>query len=75
MSDVLTALLLTTLAGLSTTIGALLAFVIRRPRRFFLPFSLGLSGGVMLYVSFVEMFPDAIEKVQRPDDHSRQSQL
>lgn len=61
MSDVMIALALSTLAGLSTVIGALLAFSIKRPRRLFLPIALGFSGGVMLYISFVEMFPQALE--------------
>jgi ZIP family zinc transporter len=60
MSDVMIALALSTLAGLSTVIGALLAFTIRRPRRLFLPVALGFSAGVMLYISFVEMFPEAL---------------
>lgn len=63
MSDAMFALLLTTLAGLSTGIGALLAFVIKKPRKFFLPFTLGFSGGVMLYISFVEMLPTALVSV------------
>ncbi len=57
------ALGLTLLAGLSTTIGGLLAFVIKRPRRFFLPLALGISGGVMLYISFVELFPHALGEI------------
>jgi ZIP family zinc transporter len=61
MDIVIWALLLSTFAGLSTVIGALLAFVIKKPRRYFLPFSLGLSGGVMLYVSFVELLPEGIK--------------
>ena len=61
MNIVIFALLLSTFAGLSTVIGALLAFVIKRPRRYFLPFALGLSGGVMLYVSFVELLPEGIK--------------
>jgi ZIP family zinc transporter len=63
MDIVIWALLLSTFAGLSTVIGALLAFVIKKPRRHFLPFSLGLSGGVMLYVSFMELFPEAVHGV------------
>ena len=63
MDIVIWALLLSTFAGLSTVIGALLAFVIKRPRRHFLPFALGLSGGVMLYVSFVELLPEGIKGV------------
>ena len=63
MSDVAIALLLTLLAGLSTTIGGLLAFVIKKPRRYFLPLALGISGGVMLYISFVELFPHALREI------------
>ncbi|MFO7618666.1 MAG: zinc transporter ZupT, partial [Thermoplasmata archaeon] len=63
MSDVAFAFLLTLLAGLSTTLGAALAFVIKNPGKYFLAFSLGFSGGVMLYISFVELFPHAVESV------------
>ncbi|MBA3046455.1 MAG: zinc transporter ZupT [Candidatus Thermoplasmatota archaeon] len=63
MDIVIMALLLSTFAGLSTVIGGLLAFVIKRPRRYFLPFSLGLSAGVMLYISFVELFPHALAEI------------
>lgn len=50
---------LVTAAGLSTSIGAALAFVM--PKRtgttnLFLAASLGSAAGVMLYVSFVEIF-------------------
>ncbi len=63
MDIVIWALLLSTFAGLSTVIGGLLAFVIKKPRRYFLPFSLGLSAGVMLYISFVELFPHALGEI------------
>jgi ZIP family zinc transporter len=63
MSDVALALGLTLLAGLSTTIGGVLAFFIKRPRRYFLPLALGVSGGVMLYISFVELFPHALREI------------
>jgi ZIP family zinc transporter len=57
------ALLLTTIAGLSTGIGSTIAYFIKKPKMSYLCFSLGLSAGVMLYVSFVELLPDAIETV------------
>ncbi|MDY0211169.1 MAG: zinc transporter ZupT [Acholeplasma sp.] len=50
------ALSLTILAGLSTGIGGLLAFHKKANSHTFLSFSLGFSAGVMLYVSFVEIF-------------------
>ncbi len=56
MSNIKVAILLTTLAGLSTGIGGLLAFFSKKTNKDFLSFTLGLSAGVMIYVSFVELF-------------------
>ncbi|MDR1121344.1 MAG: zinc transporter ZupT [Dysgonamonadaceae bacterium] len=61
VSTILTAFILTLLAGLSTGIGSLIAFVANRTNKRFLCFSLGLSAGVMIYVSFMEMMPTAKE--------------
>ena len=55
---------LTVFAGLSTGIGSLLAFYTKRDNPKFLSFSLGLSAGVMIYVSFVELFPHSIELLE-----------
>ena len=63
MDSVLTAFLLVSIAGLSTGIGSFIAYFIRKPKLGFLSFILGLSGGVMTYVSFVELLPQAIEAV------------
>ena len=49
-------LLLTTLAGLSTGIGGAIAFFAQRTNRGLLAGALGFSAGVMIYVSFVELF-------------------
>lgn len=57
----ITAFLLTLLAGLSTGIGSAIAFFSRRTNASFLCVSLGFSAGVMIYVSFVEMFPGSLE--------------
>lgn len=57
------ALGLTLLAGLSTGIGSAIAYFIRRPKIVYLSFSLGLSAGVMIYVSFVELLPNAINHI------------
>lgn len=54
------AFLLTLLAGLSTGIGSALAYFIKKPKMSYLSFSLGLSAGVMVYVSFVELLPQAL---------------
>ena len=56
---VIQAFLLTLFAGLSTGIGSLLAFNKRATSKTFLSFALGLSAGVMIYVSFVEIFVKA----------------
>jgi zinc transporter, ZIP family len=53
------ALLLTLLAGLSTGIGSLLALFAKKTNTRFLAVSLGFSAGVMIYVSFVEIFNKA----------------
>jgi len=57
------AFLLTLIAGLSTGIGSAIAYFIRKPRIVYLSFSLGLSAGVMIYVSFMELLPVALETV------------
>jgi len=57
------ALLLTVFAGLSTGIGSAIAYFIKTPRISYLSFSLGLSAGVMIYVSFMEMLPAASDAV------------
>ncbi|MGE4553074.1 MAG: zinc transporter ZupT [Desulfovibrionaceae bacterium] len=54
--NVAVALGLTLFAGLSTGIGSALAFFARTTNTRFLCVSLGFSAGVMLYVSFVEIF-------------------
>lgn len=70
-SNILYPLLLTLGAGLATGIGSAIAFLTRRTNKRLLSFSLGLSGGVMIYVSFVELFQQsqltlAAEWGQRP---------
>ena len=57
------ALLLTTLAGLSTGIGSLIAYFIKRPKYSYLAVMLGFSAGVMVYISFAELFKTAIDEV------------
>lgn len=52
---------LTLFAGLSTGIGSAIAFFARRTNTLFLSVSLGFSAGVMIYVSFVELFVDAVQ--------------
>lgn len=55
------AFMLTAIAGLSTGVGSAMAFFTRRTNTRFMAGSLGFSAGVMIYVSFVEMLPEARE--------------
>ncbi len=50
---------LTLFAGLSTGIGSALAFFTRKTNKKMLSIALGFSAGVMIYVSFVEIFVKA----------------
>ena len=54
-------LLLSFVAGLFTVMGSLVTFFIRDFKRSYLQFSLGLSSGVMIYVSFVELLASSIK--------------
>lgn len=58
---VLIAFGLTLFAGLSTGIGSAIAFFAKRTNTKFLSVALGFSAGVMIYVSFVEIFFKAKE--------------
>lgn len=55
------AFLLTLLAGLSTGIGSAIAIFAKRTDRNWLSVSMGFSAGVMLYVSFIDIFQKANE--------------
>ena len=61
--DVMLALLLTLVAGLSTGIGSAIAFFFKRPRMSYLAFALGFSAGVMVYVSFMELMPNSVKAI------------
>ncbi|MCI5208806.1 MAG: zinc transporter ZupT [Candidatus Electrothrix sp. ATG2] len=56
MNDVWIALGLTVFAGMATGIGSAIAFLAKRTNYRFLSIATGFSAGVMLYVSFVEIF-------------------
>jgi len=57
--NVLLAFGLTIFAGLSTGIGSLFILFVKKPNGKFLSIVLGFSAGVMIYVSFVEIFAEA----------------
>lgn len=64
------ALSLTALAGLSTGIGGLIVLFSKKLNTGFLSASLGFSAGVMIYVSFVELFP--IAKISLVEHYGKQ---
>lgn len=59
-NDIILAFCLTLIAGLSTGIGSLIALIAKRTNKRFLSASLGLSAGVMIYVSFMELMPESV---------------
>jgi len=63
MDQILKALIITTLAGLSTVIGSLLGLVTRKLSNRFFSFILGFTAGVMIGVSFLELLPSGIEEI------------
>jgi len=64
MNDVLFAFLLTLFAGLSTGVGGVIAIFAKRTNYKFLSLCLSFSAGVMIYISFVEIFDKAKEGMQ-----------
>jgi zinc transporter, ZIP family len=61
--NLLLAIVLTLLAGLSTGLGAMLIFLAKKPKNSHLSFALGLSAGVMVYISLVELLPEAQHQI------------
>lgn len=63
MENVFFAILLSSIAGLCTTIGSVIAFVMKKPGRGFLSFIMGFSAGVMILISFVELLQASIKSI------------
>lgn len=63
MNNVLIAFLMTLFAGLSTGIGSTLAFFTKKSNTKFLSLSLGFSAGVMIYISMIELFFTAKDRL------------
>ncbi|MFA7654054.1 MAG: zinc transporter ZupT [Candidatus Magasanikbacteria bacterium] len=58
-NNIILAFVLTILAGLSTVLGAFLIFWVKTTCTKFLSFGLGLSAGVMIYLSFFELLKES----------------
>jgi ZIP family zinc transporter len=61
MEPIFTALLLSAIAGLSTTIGSFVAFFLGKPSNKVISFIMGFSAGVMILLSFVELLQEGIQ--------------
>jgi ZIP family zinc transporter len=59
--NILQPIILSILAGLATGIGGLIVLILRRVEERFLGFLMGFAGGVMLTVSFLELFTEAVD--------------
>ena len=64
--EIWTAFGLTLFAGLATGVGSALAFFAKRTNTRFLSIATGFSAGVMLYVSFVEIFIKGLDALSVP---------
>jgi len=64
MGNVSVALAVTLLAGMATGIGSAIAFFAKRTNYRFLSVATGFSAGVMLYVSFVEIFAKGLAALE-----------
>jgi ZIP family zinc transporter len=62
-NNILFAFTLTLFSGLATGVGSTLAFLKKQVSPAFLSGALGFSAGVMIYVSFIEIFPKANESL------------
>jgi ZIP family zinc transporter len=60
---IILALLLATLAGLSTALGSFLGIFVRNPGPCFITLTLGFAAGVMMFISFLELLPAGIEAI------------
>lgn len=60
MEPIFAALLLSTIAGLSTSVGSIIALIMKKPSNKTISFIMGFSAGVMILVSFVELLQEGI---------------
>ncbi|MFX0083865.1 MAG: zinc transporter ZupT [Candidatus Hodarchaeota archaeon] len=61
MEPIFLALLLSMIAGISTTIGSFFAFFLGKPSNEVISFIMGFSAGVMILLSFVELLQEGIQ--------------
>ncbi|HEY4662113.1 MAG TPA: zinc transporter ZupT [Candidatus Humimicrobiaceae bacterium] len=61
--QIITPLLITTIAGLSTTIGSILGLIFKRENSKFMSAVLGFTAGVMIGISFFELLPSGFQEL------------
>jgi ZIP family zinc transporter len=59
----LTALILTFIAGLSTVLGSLVIFFVKKEKDGYLSVAMGFAAGVMIFISLTELLPESIGKI------------
>ena len=64
MNDITFAFLLTIIAGTATGVGGVIVLFAKRTSKKFLSICLSFSAGVMLYISFAEILPEAFEDLE-----------
>ena len=70
-SNVLMSFGLTVLVGLSMGIGSFISFFAKEANKKFLAISLSFSAGIMVYVSFMAIFPSGIELIEENLGHEK----
>ncbi|GAM19689.1 hypothetical protein SAMD00019534_028640, partial [Acytostelium subglobosum LB1] len=61
--NVPTALFMCLISGLSTALGGVFILLMKEPSFKVLGYMLGFSSGVMIYISFLDLLPEAIEEI------------
>ena len=64
LEEFLFAFFLSLFAGLSTTIGSVIAFIVKKPNPKFISFIMGFSAGVMILIAFLELLQEAIKSLE-----------
>ncbi|MDD5621939.1 MAG: zinc transporter ZupT [Actinomycetota bacterium] len=62
-SQIITPLIITSIAGLSTTIGSLIGLMFKRENSKFMSAVLGFTAGVMIGISFFELLPSGFKEL------------
>ena len=62
-SQFINALIITTVAGLSTSIGGAIGFIVKQKNRKFFSFTIGFTAGIMVGISFFELLPSGVAEL------------